>query len=350
MKSLEQYRGLAAQDSNCIAWLRVIRQGESSQNDDAYTELYGGSHFSGFADHPNQRFDLPGGNYTTAAGAYQITHSTWLDFRAKVGPVPFTSDIQDACALWLTDRAGALDDVIAGRLSDAIARCTRVWTSLAIAKRQAEAPEIFAAYGGTPAASPRVPAPPQPNPQIQPAPPAQKVKPMPAALFAFLPQLLSAIPALANLFGSGSEVSNRNIAAAQIVGDTLVKATQAVNLQDAVEKIQGDPSALQAATEAVHEILPQLLDVGGGVETARKFVSDHENTRYGRVLEIVTYAGLVFLLLANVAAFTFAWKSDDFSVMSDLKQADIGVAMIVFGFWLGTSISSKRKDEIKGAQ
>jgi hypothetical protein len=129
-----------------------------------------------------------------------------------------------------------------------------------------------------------------------------------------------------------------------------VKATQAINVQDAVEKMQADPQALQAATEAVHEILPQLIDVGGGVETARKFASEHQDSRYGRILEVVTYAGLFFLLAANAAAFAFAWKSEDFSVMADLKQADIGVAMIVFGFWLGTSISSKRKDEAKGAQ
>jgi muramidase (phage lysozyme) len=148
VKTLQEYVALVDND-NCAAWLRVLRQGETNQNEDAFTELYGGSHFEGFADHPRQRFTLPGGNYTTAAGAYQITESTWNDFTAHYGQMPFTPENQGACALWLTDRAGALDDVIAGRLDEAIARCTKVWTSLAIPKRQAEAPQIFAAYGGS---------------------------------------------------------------------------------------------------------------------------------------------------------------------------------------------------------
>jgi hypothetical protein len=48
------------------------------------------------------------------------------------------------------------------------------------------------------------------------------------------------IPQLGQLFGSGSEVSNRNIAAAKVVADTVVQATQSTNVQDAIEKMQGD--------------------------------------------------------------------------------------------------------------
>jgi hypothetical protein len=99
VKSLQEYVALAQTNDNCAGWLRVIRQGESNQNDDAFTELYGGSHFEGFADHPRQRFTLPGGNYTTAAGAYQITESTWNDFTANFGQTQFTPDNQAACAI-----------------------------------------------------------------------------------------------------------------------------------------------------------------------------------------------------------------------------------------------------------
>lgn len=167
----------------------------------------------------------------------------------------------------------------------------------------------------------------------------------------FLQSLSSLIPALGQLgFGSGSEVATRNMAAGGIVANAIVQAVGKGNEIEALQAIQTDPQALAAATAAVHELLPQLLDVGGGVESARKFASDHENTRYGRILEVVTYSGLLFLLLANAGAFAFAWKSDDFSILADVKQADIGVALIVFGFWLGTSISSKRKDEAKGIQ
>lgn len=364
MKSLQQYVDLSTGNGNCIAWLRVIREGESSQNDDAFTELYGGSHFSGFDDHPRQRFDLPGGNYTTAAGAYQITETTWNDFRAKYGLMSFTSDKQDACALWLTDRAGALDDVIAGRLDAAIQRCSKVWTSLAIAKRQAEAPQIFAAYGGTlgqakaeavtatavnAAATAVVPNIPEVS-EIAPPPPQPVEAKSMGVLLTLLPTLVQMIPQLGQLFGSGSEVSNRNLAAAKVVADTVVQATQSTNVQDAIEKMTTDSTALQSAKDAVSELLPQLMDVGGGVESARKFAADHEGGRYGRILEVVTYCAMFFLLLANCMSAAAAYILQDASVLADVKQADIGAALIAFGYFLGSSISSKRKDEIKGAQ
>jgi muramidase (phage lysozyme) len=341
--NLDGYRKLAAQSSNCVAWLRVLREGESSQNEDANTLLYGGGHFEGFDDHPRIHFDLPGGNYTTAAGPWQITATTWDDFCSHFGKMAFTPENQGACAVWLTDRAGALDDVLAGRLNAAIQRCAKVWTSLAIAKRQAEAPQVFAAYGGTlePTVTPQAP-------EVTVAQPA-KAKSM-GVLLTLLPTLVQMLPQLGQLFGSGSEVSNRNIAAAKVVADTVVQATQSSNVQDAIEKMTTDSTALQAAKDAVSEILPQLMDVGGGVESARKFAAEHENGRYGRILEVVTYCAMFFLLLANAMSAAAAYLLHDASVLADVKQADIGAALIAFGYFLGSSISSKRKDEMKAAQ
>jgi hypothetical protein len=173
---------------------------------------------------------------------------------------------------------------------------------------------------------------------------------MGAAVLAFLPQLLSMIPDLGKLFSSGSEVANRNIAAATIVGQKLVEATQSANVQAAVEAMQADPAALAAAQTAMREILPQLLDVGGGIQEARKFAADHENSRYGRILEVVSYAALVFLGVANGMAFAVGWFKEDWGRLEAVIQADIGVALMVFGFFVGSSLSSKRKDERQGVQ
>lgn len=334
---------------NVIAWLRVLRQGETNQNEDAFTELYGGEHFGSFDDHPRKHFPLPNSSLTTsAAGAYQITETTWNDFTAHYGQMPFTPENQGACAVWLTNRAGALDDVIAGGLDAAIQRCAKVWTSLAIPKRQAEAAQVFAAYGGTLA---------QPQakveavvPQVLPAQPV-KAKSM-GVLAAFLPSILQMLPQLVSVFGSpsDSEVAKRNQAAGVLVTQALVEATKGVNLQDAVDKMTSDPAALSAAHDAINELLPQLMDVGGGVESARKFAADHENGRYGRILEVVTYCAMFFLFLANCMSAAAAYILQDASVLADVKQADIGAALIAFGYFLGSSISSKRKDELKGVQ
>lgn len=329
---------------NVAAFLRVIRNSESSQDDSAYTVLWGGDHFESFADHPRKHFPLPGGQTTSAAGAYQITETTWNGLVRQFAFTDFSPPNQDLAAIALIAGRGALDDVTAGRLYAAIRRLTQEWTSLAIAKRQEEAGAVFAQYGGTLAEETQAPKSLMANPIATP-----QVKPM-GVFAALLPSIIQLIPALGSLFGSGSEVQQRNVAAAKVVGDALVTATNAVNVQDAVDKMQSDKDALQAATDAIHELLPQLMDVGGGIESARKFAADHENNRYGRILEVVTYSALLFLLLANAETFAAAVLKDDYSQIAAVIQADIGVGLMAFGFFLGSSLSSKRKDERQGVQ
>lgn len=97
--------------------------------------------------------------------------------------------------------------------------------------------------------------------------------PLPALAIvkAVLPTVVSYLPQLGKIFGSGSEVSERNIKAAEIVGDVLVKATNAANVQDAAEKIASDPQARQAASEALSERWYELAEAGGGgIDGARK--------------------------------------------------------------------------------
>lgn len=167
-----------------------------------------------------------------------------------------------------------------------------------------------------------------------------------APLLAFLPQILGAIPSLISVFGSpnDSEVAKRNQAAGVLVAETLVKATNAVNLQDAVEKIENDPEALALAKEAIDELLPQITDgAGGGVKAAREFADAHMDGRGGRVLEVITYAALLFLAVANGLALTVYIRGTDSSLLNTVIQADIGAALMALGFWLGTSASSQKK-------
>lgn len=96
--------------------------------------------------------------------------------------------------------------------------------------------------------------------------------PAPLAIMkAVLPTVVNYLPQLGKIFGSGTVVSDRNIKAVEIVGDVLVKATNAANVQEAVEKISSDPQARQAATEAVAASWWEIAEAGGGgIDGARK--------------------------------------------------------------------------------
>lgn len=247
----------ALQRPNVAAFLRVIRQGESSQYANAYNMLVGGGHIDSLEKHPKQRvyvrrLDL----YSTAAGAYQFIASTW-DECAKALDLPdFSESSQDLAAVFLIRRRGALEDVIAGRFEAAVTKCNREWASLpgdvygqgGLSMEKAK--EVYTQHGGSF---------------------ADKEKPVTPIVAAVLPDIISAIPRLLKKFGSGSDVSDRNIGAAEVIVDTVVKATNAVNAQDAAEKVKADPEMARKAAEAIDAAWWKLEEAGGGgLEGARK--------------------------------------------------------------------------------
>lgn len=134
------------------AFLALIRYGESSNTDRAYTTLYGGGQFADLSRHPAQFFRLADGRLTSAAGAYQITYTTWKGLVAQYGFTDFFPATQDFAAVALIKGRGALADVLAGRFDRAIAKCRNEWTSLPGAMEQGygleKANQILAAYGG----------------------------------------------------------------------------------------------------------------------------------------------------------------------------------------------------------
>lgn len=140
---------------NVRAMLRVIRQGESSQNDAiAYRMIVGriGAQFSDFRDHP-RIFGTP---TSTAAGAYQITKTTWDWVRGKMNLPDFSPASQDLAALGLIAYRGALLDVLAGNVEAAIPKLRSEWTSLPGAKENNKAAgdmenakRLFISWGGS---------------------------------------------------------------------------------------------------------------------------------------------------------------------------------------------------------
>ncbi len=128
---------------NESAWLAVISACEGTVGDDGYRALFGwrpgnGKVFTSFADHPRQYFAYTQQDGTTvqtsAAGKYQATYTTWLDFIRERGPHDFSPASQDEFALWLTEVCGATGDINAGRLRAAIDKCGGRWASLPSAR------------------------------------------------------------------------------------------------------------------------------------------------------------------------------------------------------------------------
>lgn len=145
--------GYDVQDANIKAFLMLIRSGESSTGNEAYRMIVGGGAISDYADHP-RIYKQINGHRTSAAGAYQITATTWDDLR-RAGLLlrDFSPACQDQAAVALIRRRGALADVIAGRFGRAIAKCRAEWTSLPGAAEQLYSMQTamarLVAYGAT---------------------------------------------------------------------------------------------------------------------------------------------------------------------------------------------------------
>lgn len=370
--TLDDLRDLAAQP-NVAAFLRVIREAESSQGDEAYRMLFGGELVDDLRAHPNRVVErtLKGKPIrSSAAGAYQFLASTWRDIAGPYGIVGFSPASQDAAAVALIRRAGALDHVIAGRLDEAISRCAPVWAGLPGDHygqggiSMARAREVYLRYGGTIAGSgeteapaPETPVPDRETPApivesrpIEPPPaapaPQQETRPMPPLLAALIPSIVAAIPQLAKLFGSGSPVSERNAAAAEIVARVVQEATGSVNLQQAAERIASDPAARQAAADAVQAAWYDIVEAGGGgITAARTYNVDIARAKIPPwEMPAFIVSALLLLPLYMVVGDVLWGDGWNEQIRTQVVTAVLAIIGLVGAFWLGSSISSQRKD------
>lgn len=113
---------------NLQAFLRVIRYAEGTASDDGYQIEFTGTRFYNFGDHP-RRVRCSGRLCSSAAGAYQFLETTWDDVARSIGARDFSPEWQDQAAIELIRREGALADVEAGRIEQAIAKTANVWAS-----------------------------------------------------------------------------------------------------------------------------------------------------------------------------------------------------------------------------
>jgi muramidase (phage lysozyme) len=264
---------------NMAAFLRVIRAGETSQNESAYHTLVGDTWFESLDKHPRTMVWLPNLRVnSSAAGAYQFLGRTWDECVEALALPDFGKSSQDVAAVFLIRRRGALDDVLAGHFEAAIRKCAKEWASLpgspygqpvmTITKAKA----VYAQYGGSLNTSP-APVPISPKtehvtevPEILENTPVIKenTMPIPAVLMALLPTLIQYVPKLANIFGSGSAVSERNVAAVTMAMNIAQETLGTKSAQEAIEIMTVNPEAVQQVKEAIESRWLDLSEAGGG--------------------------------------------------------------------------------------
>jgi muramidase (phage lysozyme) len=153
-KEIQRVEQASKAQKNLRAFLIMIQYSEGTLGKDAYRKLFGGGLFTDFSKHP----DMPvtrGSLTSTAAGAYQILYKTWLEVQQKLGLPDFSPSSQDKAAIELIKRRKALEDVLAGKFSQAIEKCRKEWASLPGAgynQRERSANSLLSVYkiaGGT---------------------------------------------------------------------------------------------------------------------------------------------------------------------------------------------------------
>jgi muramidase (phage lysozyme) len=114
--------------ANLKAFLLMIQYAEGTIGKNAYRMLYGGSLFNDYSRHPNIAI-TKWGITSTGAGAYGFLYRTWVEMQAALKLPDFGPASQDKATIELIRRKGALPDVLAGNIIQAIYKCRKVWAS-----------------------------------------------------------------------------------------------------------------------------------------------------------------------------------------------------------------------------
>lgn len=163
-------------------------------------------------------------------------------------------------------------------------------------------------------------------------------------ILAVLPSLIDLVPKLGKLFGSGSQVSDRNIKAAEAVAQMAKEAIGARNEQELLDMVKNDPEAAAAVKGAIEQSWFKLEEVGGGVEAARA-----SGERYSLPggpdfrRNPAFWISLLFLLmpiLILVDMLFFNPSSYDVSLRTQIITAVLALLSIVGAFWLGTNFTT----------
>jgi hypothetical protein len=186
----------------------------------------------------------------------------------------------------------------------------------------------------------------------------EKQMPIPAVVAALLPTLIQLVPQLTKIFGSGSEVSNRNIAAAEAVFTVAKDAIGAKNEQEVVEAVKADPVQATIVKNAIEKNYLNIQEAGGGgIEGARAYsvAVASMRTPEGQPLSLLTQPAFVIsivmlgLVVMMVLVVLFPWeifRANGGQIYTDevrliVVTAIIGSLSTIGAFWLGSSFASR---------
>lgn len=157
-----------------------------------------------------------------------------------------------------------------------------------------------------------------------------------------------AVPSLIRLFG-GSEVSERNAKAAEIVVQAAKDATGARNEQELIETLKGDPAAVRLVQEAVQAVWYQIAVDSSGIEGARKANNEAQQPGARPWQNPALWVSAALLPLVYMTVYYVLTRSEFTSEVKSMVVASVvsGVLSAIAGYWLGTSFSSSRKTEIQ---
>jgi muramidase (phage lysozyme) len=126
---------------NLIAWSE-LGSGILAESDNGYNVIVGSVPgklilFNDYSDHPHRVIQVPikmrDGTIkivpSTAAGRYQILGRFFDAYKTQLGLPDFSPASQDRIAITMIRECKALDDIVMGRIPDAILKCHSRWAS-----------------------------------------------------------------------------------------------------------------------------------------------------------------------------------------------------------------------------
>jgi lysozyme len=360
---------------NVRAFLRVIRERESGQGDDAYLMVNGGGRMEGFARHPWH--GIPTTRGAKACGAYQFLGTTWAGLCDQYEFPDMSPESQDLGAIALIKERGALSDVIAGRIEEAIAKLRPVWTSLPGASESShswtmdKAMAVYTGAGGTiDNAELLTPVEDRALTEVtpstgrapQPESPKESPMPIPAIVLGLIQAAASVLPVIAQIKGDKSQSSaTQNVAVAGKILDVVATTVGAVNQQQAVEIVQQDPAARQKADEAIRAQFFDLLKYAQEQETiawerteksvgdARSFAEKMLGKEGWQSIGFGALIGVLAILII-VGAGWMLWRLAELATTDQTTRGLIvGAAIAMLGqvvsYFFGSSSSSRQSGE-----
>ena len=118
---------------NVAAFLDMLAwsEGTIGKGDDGYNDIVDpAGFFTDYSTHPNLLVQVNAKIKSTAAGRYQLLSRYYEPYRKQLGLPDFSPVSQDKIAIQQIKERKAYQLIIAGKITDAISRCSNIWASL----------------------------------------------------------------------------------------------------------------------------------------------------------------------------------------------------------------------------